>query len=145
MEFIAGFCFNFLSKHCICGYYGLLRTASTSALLQLHSLLSVEQNSKRSSTFLTWGKGSHYHNDFHNIIHMFKLCIINSLEKMLITCWNYMNGAHILSILDMHYIMFKYSGTCWITFIITPLWRQGSYTYSYASFKYFSRNFHGQN
>ena len=67
--------------------------ASTPVLLQLHSLLSIQLNNKRSGTSLTWGKGSHYLNAFHNIIHMMfflkrtwsKLCIINSLEKMF--CW----------------------------------------------------------
>ena len=69
-----------------------LSMVSTSVLLQLHSLLSTELNNKRSSTFLTWGQGSHYLKAFHNIIHMFflkrtwsKLCVINSLEKMF--CW----------------------------------------------------------
>ena len=70
-----------------------LTMASIPVLLELHSLLSIQVNNKRSTTFLTWGKGSHYLNAFHNIIHtMFflertwsKLCIINSWEKMF--CW----------------------------------------------------------
>ena len=65
-----------------------LRMASTSVLLQLHSLLSIELNYKRSSTSLTLGKGSDYLNAFHDIIHIMYMCFrikivhnINSLEK----------------------------------------------------------------
>ena len=70
-----------------------LTMASTPVFLQLHSPLSIQLNNKRSSTSLTWGKGSHYLNAFHDIIHIMlflkrtwsKLCINNSLEKMF--CW----------------------------------------------------------
>ena len=65
-----------------------LRMVSTSVLLQLYSLLSIELNYKRSSTSLTWGKGSDYLNAFHDIIHIVYMCFlikimhnINSLEK----------------------------------------------------------------
>ena len=51
--------------------------------------------------------------------------------------------ANILWILDMHYVMFKYSGTCWITLIRTPLWRKGSHQGGYKKRAAHSEHFLG--
>ena len=93
--FIAGFVFFFFiflfGKSCICGYYGVAKNGKyfSFTTIQLHSMLSIGLNNKRSSTFLTRRKGSHYLNAFHNMFFLkgtwSKSHIINSLEKMF--CW----------------------------------------------------------